>query len=93
MVKRVSRIRNLLNSDFVAVHSNQISSSQESSETENIDEEKPWPPVDHLSRCKTMSRLVTRREPRPHSHLFKRGSGDGKERRSRHARRWENCKG
>ncbi len=90
-MKRGTRIRNLVNSSD-SVSSNQIPSSQESSGTEYVEEEKPWPPLDHQPRCKTLCRQVTRRDPRPQSHLFRRGPGDGHERRSRHTRRWENCK-
>ncbi|XP_064387163.1 R3H domain-containing protein 4-like isoform X1 [Halichondria panicea] len=90
MVKRGSRIRNLINISEDGVSPNQILSSEESSGTEYIEEEKPWPPLDHQPRCKTLCRQVTRRDPRPQSHLFRRGPGDGHERRSRHSRRWEN---
>ncbi len=93
MVKRVSRVRNILDyREGGNVLSNQVASSQESSETEFVEEEKPWPlSLSHQSRCKTLDRQVRRVEPRPQSHLFRRGSGEGKERRSRHSRRWENC--
>lgn len=94
MVKRVSRSRNLLSSADLdnRLWSNQFPSSEESSESEFIEEEKPWPPLfTHQSRSKTLTRQVTRHTARPQSHLFKRGSGDGQERRGRHSRRWENC--
>ncbi len=93
MVRRVIRDRNIVNysEGGGVLYRNQVPSSQESSESEFVEEEKPWPPLGHQSRCKTLDRQVRRVEPRPQSHLFRRGSGEGKERRSRHSRRWENC--
>ena len=101
MVRRSTRLRNFVNScDNDHTHqplwTNQIAdvSSQESSEGEFVEEEKPWPPphTHHHSRSKVLTRQVTQRLPRPHSHLFRRGPGVGQTRGSRHSRRWENCK-
>ena len=67
----------------------QSSGGEESTETEFVEEEKPWPPAceDRSSRshkCSWAPRL-----PRPHSHLFR--IAGGRARASKHTRRWENC--
>ena len=62
--------------------------TSESSEGEFVEgEEKPWPPEERKSRQK--SRRAPR-YPRPHSHLFRKASGQPS-RGNKHARRYENC--
>ena len=80
MVLSSDRARNIFNREVIT--------SEESSESEFVEEEKPWPPTqDRLSRSRAQKQAG--RVPRPHSHLF-RLSG-GRARGSKHARRWENC--
>lgn len=83
MVQRSDRARNIFNSGAPGI----ALASEESSGSEFVEEEKPWPPTqDRLSRCRAQKQAS--RVPRPHSHLF-RLSG-GRARGSKHARRWEN---
>lgn len=96
MVRRVARLNNALNSQGDGpppLWPNQVPGvwSQESSESEFVEAEKPWPPSDH-GRSRALTKQVTQLLPRPHSHLFRRGPGAGQARGSRHSRRWENCK-
>lgn len=85
MVQRSDRARNVFNSRT----QREGLTSEESSESEFVEEEKPWPPTqERLSRSRAQKQAA--HVPRPHSHLF-RLSG-GRARGSKHARRWENCK-
>ena len=86
------RSRNIYNSqpsrDLVITYCGGATSG-ESSGSEFVEEEKPWPPDEKSCRpSRSLLRHVPR-VPRPHSHLF-RTSG-GRARGSKHSRRWENC--
>ena len=66
-----------------------LSGSDISSESEFIEEEKPWPPSNDADRSsRPKNKGWAPRLPRPHSHLFMIA---GRARASKHTRRWENC--
>ena len=93
MVWRSDRARNVYNTCSLQRNDDPLIldglNSEESSESEFVEEEKPWPPTEQrLSRSRAQKREA--RVPRPHSHLLL-GPG-GRSRGGRHARRWENCK-
>ena len=95
MVWRSSRARNLLNSSStpsgqLIIDNGYNSSEQESSEGEFVEAEKPWPPVELSRSSRVRTKVAALHVPRPHSHLFRRP--DGRNRGSKHSRRWENCK-
>ena len=93
MIWRSDRARNIYNSgnNDVRVLEHGLT-SEESSEGEFVEEEKPWPPTQLQGERSSRARVqkLAPRVPRPHSHLF-RLSG-GRCRGSKHSRRWENCK-
>ncbi len=85
MVWRSARARNI----YTSTGNNVGLTSEESSEAEFVEEEKPWPPKEErLSRARARLQKQASRLPRPHSHLYTLG---GKPRGGKHARRWENC--
>jgi hypothetical protein len=86
MVLSSDRARNIFNSRTCQESG---TPSEESSGSEFVEEEKPWPPTqERLSRRRVQKQAP--RVPRPHSHLFRQSGG--RTRGSKHARRWENCK-
>ncbi len=88
MVWRTSRSRNILGSGDTALIPDYLS---DSSESEFVEEEKPWPPGVGGDRTSRSKRRAPPRFPRPHSHLFRYSEGQ-RLRGNKHARRWENCK-
>ena len=89
----VWRDRNLRNSYDNSLGNNGLIdqtalTSEESSGSEFVEEEKPWPPTqERLSRSRAQK--LAPRVPRPQSHLFRQPGG--RPRASKHTRRWENC--
>jgi len=69
-----------------------VRGSEESSEGEFVEVEKPWPPEHDVRSGRTKNKGeegLGSHVPRPHSHLFRLG---GRARASKHSRRWANCK-
>ena len=85
MIWRTDRARNIYNSSSSNVAQGLV--SEESSEGEFVEDEKPWPPDQRESR--TRAQQLAPRVPRPHSHLFRLPGG--RARGGKHSRRWENC--
>lgn len=89
MIWRTDRARNIYYSNSSGnVWGGAGLSTDESSEGEFVEEEKPWPPTqERLSRARAQK--LASRVPRPHSHLFMLPGG--RCRGGKHSRRWENC--
>lgn len=79
-----SNDRSDLNQDVIG----QGLASGESSESEFVEGEKPWPPTE-ARESRARAQKQAHRIPRPHSHLFR--LREGHSRGGKHSRRWENC--
>ena len=92
VLRRSDRARNIFNSnDRSNLNQDVIGgglTSGESSESEFVEGEKPWPPSEEREGRSRVQRQ-TPRVPRPHSHLFR--MREGHSRGGKHSRRWENC--